>query len=134
MDRTTRILELEEQGKQQAIDNNCVLLTPLGCSYLYDVTLDTVRQARRRDHANAVAWIVQFDDKPVMLIRFDWATKKWPDRYIQARFDEMRDVGMTLGVSGAIYLILHRKPVIVDRWAVRHQYAEDLGEGSKGLR
>lgn len=124
--------ELQEEGKEEAIANNRVLLTPLGCSYLYDVTLDTVRQARRRDDANAVAWVVQFADKPVMLLRLDWATRKWLGRFIQERFDEMRNGGMVLGVRGLGYLILHRKPVIVEserREAVR-QYTDNLDEGS----
>ena len=49
-----------------------------------------------------------------MLLRLDWATRKWLGRFIQEIFDEMRDGGMVLGVRDHGYLILHRKPVIVE--------------------
>ena len=103
------------------------MLTPLGCSYLFDVPTDTIRQARCRDEKNAVALISRFSDKAVTLVWLDWAKAKWPERFNQGRYHEMLETGHLHGIRGKSHLILHRGPVFVDAPA---RVVDDLGEGS----
>ena len=118
--------EMERVAKARAISEGAVLLTPKAAAYLYDMPLATVAQARRRHDAAAVAFTVDFGaNKPVPLLRHQWTEEYWR-RGLADRFQEMSEFGLTMGIHGRIYVILHPQPIYTDPW--RTQYDPGLYE------
>ena len=122
--------EWERRAKADALEISAILLTPAGCAYLYDMNVQTVGQTRRRHEREAVRAIAGFGGQTAALLRYEWAQEHWGHRRMEDRFDQMMEFGHVLGIGGTTYVILHRSPIIVDRYPPSGGtiYAPDLGK------
>ena len=100
-----------KEATQEAIRQGREILTPMGAAYLFGKSLETVRKARRAEPDEAVAFVLGLEDRPVPMLRLQWATEKWGKDLNPDRLEEMRDRCHTLGVGWVIYLILHDRPL-----------------------
>ena len=101
-----------EAAKQEAVTAGREILTPMGAAYLFGgKSLETIRKARRAEPEKAVAFILGLEDRPIPMLRLQWAAEKWGKDLDHDRLSEMRDRCQTLGVGWTTYLILHDRPI-----------------------
>lgn len=140
---------LQAEGKLTEFDWDKVLLTPLACCHAFDMSVDVLRQARKRDQdkdVGNVGYVLRVSDKPVYLARLAWAMEKWPGRLIPDRLQGMATGAATVGMHAVekdgrarVFeaIIVHRSPVFELRAgmpaniASAYNYAGNIGEGSE---
>ena len=100
-----------QAAMQEAISIGREILTPSGAAYLFGKSLETIRRARRAQPDEAVALVLTFEDRPLHMLRLQWAVQKWGKDLDHDRLIEMRERCNTLAVGWAIYGILHDRPI-----------------------
>ena len=103
------------KAAQGAIENEREILTPAGAAYLFGKSLETIRKARRAEPGEAVAFPLGLENRPVHMLRLQWAKAKWGKDLNPHRLEEMRSRCHTLAVGRegwwVCYLILHDRPI-----------------------
>lgn len=104
-----------KKAAQDAIEKGREILTPAGAAYLFGKSFETIRKARRAEPSVAVAFPLGLENRPVHMLRLQWAKEKWAKDIKPHRLDEMRSRCHTLAVGRegwwVCYLILHDKPI-----------------------
>lgn len=103
--------ERHEAWKQECVRLGLEVLTPTACAYLYDRSPTTVRAARRKEEADAVAFTLNLGgdrERDMHLLRLGWAETKWPrPKDFADRLALLRKQGEVIGFSGGLtYLVL----------------------------
>ena len=107
-------LQAEAQRIQAAKDEarrlGFELLTPLAAAKLFQKSPEAVRKATRTGRVEVV-FDLRVTDRNVAMIRLNSAIEYWgePD---EQRLGELRDNGLTMGVSSGVWNILHSKPLL----------------------
>ena len=97
-------------AKDEARGLGFELLTPLAAAKLFQKSPEAVRKATRTGRVEVV-FDLRVTDRNVAMIRLNSAIEYWgePD---EQRLGEMRDNGLTMGVSSGVWNILHSKPLL----------------------
>ena len=116
LSRWADVGERREDWKRLCARLGLEVLTSAACAFLYGRSPTTVRAARRKDQAEAVAFtlcLARDGERDMHLIRFAWAETKWPrPKDFTDRLELLREQGEVISFSGGpSYLVLSPTPI-----------------------
>ena len=102
--------ERQEAAKRQAAAAGLELLTPGAAAALFHLTLEAIRQARRRGQIES-RLILDIGGKKNHLLLLRDALALWGNADV-SELDAMRANGFTLFADGLLWLVLHSRPAV----------------------